>query len=437
MDGLMQFSAETWGEPLLAHAWEDFWNYDDVPEDTVATPEFYPMFIPWLVLGFVPDPESEDVGPDWPSQPIGLEWLATISAGVPDLDRLYVETACRSPLSVFAVEQVTPGRSLDIKDVLTGARFHVLEQGASQTVRPAQLLFTRVVTVEGVSVMFGAAPYIVPPHWHTRIIDWRERVFRKRLMTREELADFDIEIRDLYFDIAAQILNPTPPQLRNTDGDPVALTTLTYTLTTTVADAFVKLAPLCTVHGEDHVDEIEHDASGAVTSAVMNWVKAGNRKLKDWDNTILGTLRLDAGRLVAEVNSTRRATRLRREITKRLGRAAVLTDTAVVDPSQLLGKGPRPPANQSVGSELEEEASAELRALQEEVTRRHWESWLDTRVPALGNRTPRQAVRSAGGRERLEALLAEFEQQDADGPLSVAVPVTEIRLALGLTEPRR
>jgi hypothetical protein len=428
----MQYTAETWGEPLLAHAWEDFWNYDDVPEDMVETPEFHPMFIPWLVLGFVPDPEAEDLDPDWPLQTIGLEWLASRPANVSDLDRVYVETACRSPLSVFAVEQAMPGRSLDIKDVLTGARFHVLEQGASQTMRPGQLLFTRVVTVEGTSVMFGAAPFIVPPHWHTRIIDWRERVFRRQLMTRQDLADFDIEIRDLYFDIAAQILNPAPPQLQNTDGDAVALTTLTYTLKTTVADAFEKLAPLSHVHGDDFVDEIEHDASGAVTSARMSWVKSGNRKLKDWDNTILGTLQLDAGLMVAEVNSTRRATRLKREIAKRLGGAAVLTDTAVVDPSELLGKGPRSPEARSPDSRVEVEESEELRAIVEEFTRRHWESWLDTRVPALGNRTPRQAARSAAGRERLEALLSAFEQQDTDTRSSVAAPVAEIRLALGL-----
>ena len=76
--------------------------------------------------------------------------------------------------------------------------------------------------------------------------------------------------------------------------------------------------------------------------------------------------------------------------------------------------------------------SAGLLALQEEMTRRYWESWLDTRVPALGNKTPREAARSAGGRERLEALLSGFEQHDADRPSSVAAPVTEMRLALGL-----
>lgn len=336
VEGLLPFIADTWGEPLIVHAWEDFWNYDDVPDDLTTTPEFDPMFVPWLVSGFVPDPDADDADPDWPSQPIGLEWLATAEVDVTDLDRTYIETACRSPMSAFVVEQVNPGRSLDLKDVLTGVRFHVLEQGASQHLRPADLIFTRVVTIEGVSVMFGAAPFVVPPRWHTRILDWRERLFRTRLMTFQDLADFDIEIRDLYFDIAAELLNPPPPRLCNIDGDPVALTTLTYELKVTLSHAFQKLTPLARVHGEDHVDEVMRDASGAVTKASLSWVKAGNRQHKGWDNTILGTLRLEAGRLVADVNSARRADRLTREITRRLGKDATLIDTTVIDPAEAL-----------------------------------------------------------------------------------------------------
>ena len=127
VDGLLRVIDATWGEPLIVHAWEDFWVYDDVPEDMVTTPEFEPMFVPWLVLSFVPDPEAEEADATWPTEPIGLAWLATTDAEVPDLDRVYIETACGSPMSVFAVGRVMPGRSLDLKDVLTGRRFHVLE----------------------------------------------------------------------------------------------------------------------------------------------------------------------------------------------------------------------------------------------------------------------------------------------------------------------
>jgi hypothetical protein len=58
---------------VQAVLWEDFWNYDDIPEELPTTPEFEPMFVPWFVLGFVPDAEADDGGAEWPTQPIGLE----------------------------------------------------------------------------------------------------------------------------------------------------------------------------------------------------------------------------------------------------------------------------------------------------------------------------------------------------------------------------
>jgi hypothetical protein len=433
VDTLMKFALETWGKPLVTHAWEDFWVYDDVPEDLPSTPEFDTMFMPWLVLGFVPDPQADEARDDWPTQPIGLEWLATQRA-VSDLDRAFIETACRSPISALVVEHVTAQRSLDLKDVLTGKRFHVLEQSASQKLRPADLLFTRVVTLDGAGIMFGASPFIVPPRWHTHIIDWRERLFRRRLMSRQDLEDFDIEIRELYFQIAAELLNPTPPQFANTDGEPLALTTLTYELKTTADDAFRRLARLARVRGDEHVDEITHDASGAITSAVLSWVKAGNRQHKDWDNTILGTLRLEVGRLVVDVNSVRRAERMKREIAKRFAGAAILIDSNVIDPSEALATRRHERASGTRDHEPDE-TPPELRAIEKEFARRHWEKWLETRVPALGNKTPRQAMRTAGGRERLEALLAQFERDDEGSQRSASADVDFVRSELGLTKP--
>ena len=39
----------------------------------------------------------------------------------------------------------------------------------------------------------------------------------------------------------------------------------------------------------------------------------------------------------------------------------------------------------------------------------HYAKWPDERLPALGGRTPRQAVRSKRGREQVEELLRDFE----------------------------
>lgn len=110
-------------------------------------------------------------------------------------------------------------------------------------------------------------------------------------------------------------------------------------------------------------------------------------------------------------------------------------DTAVIDPSEVLHARAGQRVEDEPRDESRPEPSPELRAIEEEMSRRHWEAWLDTRVPALGNKTPRQAARTARGRERLEALLAEFDRHTTDGPSRVGAPTAAIRAALGLAEP--
>jgi uncharacterized protein (DUF2384 family) len=88
-------------------------------------------------------------------------------------------------------------------------------------------------------------------------------------------------------------------------------------------------------------------------------------------------------------------------------------------------------------ADAEEERLQQLPEVQEymqQMGERHWEAWLDTRLPALGNRTPRQAAKTPDGRERLEALLAEFTWRTERTPnaMSPDVPALRARLGLGL-----
>ncbi|MEO7191446.1 MAG: hypothetical protein ABI051_10360 [Vicinamibacterales bacterium] len=267
VDALFAFALKRFGKPFFEHAWLDFWAGEPPDADEFTDiPEFDSMFVPWFVTGFIRDPHGEGIEPDWPDEPVGLYWLRTEQPLIDALERAWVTAACASPMSVFVVEGVEPGLSLDIRDLFTGRRFHGLEQSASRTVHRTDLLFVRVVTAGGVCLMFGMAPLAVPARLHLSILDWRDRVFRRRTPTRHDLMDCDVEIRDLYLELAPEIRNPVMPQLRNTDGDPLEPTTLVYDLTTAVADVFERLRPLedagrgraCERHGDGqrgHDDE--------------------------------------------------------------------------------------------------------------------------------------------------------------------------------------
>jgi hypothetical protein len=320
-----------------------------------------------------------------------------------------------------------------MKDILTGRRFHVLEQSASQTLQAGDLLFTRVVTAGGASILIGACPWVIPASWHLPIIDMRERFQPKPLLTREDLADYSIEIREMYHEIVDTLLHPAPPVLQNTDGDPFEWTALTYTLEVTASEAVERLKPLATLRGEVYIDDEAYDGNGALTTATLTWIKAGNRTHKEWDNTSLGTLRLDGSRLVVEVNSARRRRRIEKEIARRLGSAAALVDTTITDMAEALE---RRRSAQSTAPLDEEPANdsprpPEFAAIEAELARKHWDAWCDTAVPALGNRTPRQAARTASGRERLEALLADYAQKSSSGN-AFAPDIEALKKRLGL-----
>ena len=65
------------------------------------------------------------------------------------------------------------------------------------------------------------------------------------------------------------------------------------------------------------------------------------------------------------------------------------------------------------------------------VAERAWDDWLDERVPALNNKTPRQAAKTREGRERLEALFAEFTWRAQRQPPQ-RIDVAALRRKLGL-----
>jgi len=430
---LFSYATQEFGREFFDEAWDEFFLWNDVPDDIESSKEFGTTFDPFLVFDFVPD--ATDPLPDgWPTEPLALHFLHHEVESAPELHREFIEQACKSPASFFVVEAVFAGRALDIKDILTGRRFHVLEQSASRTLHVGDVLFTRVVTAGGGSIMIGACPWVIPASWHIPIIDTRERLRPKRLLTREELLDYGLEIRQAYHEIVDALLHPALPVLQNTDGDPLELTTLTYELGVTVPEAVERLTPLATLRGDVHLADEVRDAAGALMTATLTWIKAGNRKNKDWDNTTLGTLRLDDSRLVVEINSARRRRRIEKEIAKYLGSAATLVDTTVTDlaealerrretrslaPSHLLAPAdsPRPP---------------ELQAIEADLARKHWDAWLDTKVPALGNRTPRQAAKTASGRERLEALLADYSRKSVSGHNAFEPDIVTLKRQLGL-----
>jgi hypothetical protein len=436
IDAASAWALGRFGEPFFGQALGTFFLGAVPDAELEDIPEFNTMFQPWFALEFVGDPTVVDGRPDWPDQPTVRHWLDTERPNLTTLERDWLEAACKSPMSALVVEAVEPGRSVDLRDILTGRRFHALEESGSRMLQPAFVLFTRVVTVGDVTVMLGAAPIAMPPEWQLRVIDWRDMTFGRRRTSRGDLVRYAEDIRELYLDLADGLYNPVPPQLRNTDGDEVAFTTLQYTLSIPAADAYVRLVPLATMGKDIHEDGVVRDRDGRVTSATLSWLKPGNAQHRTWDNTILGTLRLAADTLTAEVNSVARADRIAAEFAERLGAGAALVSRSALDVATALAER----AEARAAGKLDDEPDAEPRPpefaeMEDELFRQHAMEWIDTEVPALGGITPRAAVRTLAGRERVEALVAGFARgRDGFRP-AVERALADMRRELRLDEP--
>jgi hypothetical protein len=61
-----------------------------------------------------------------------------------------------------------------------------------------------------------------------------------------------------------------------------------------------------------------------------------------------------------------------------------------------------------------DDAQPQVRAMIEEVSRQHWDSWFDLPVPALNDMTPREAAKTEEGRELLESLLLFYGNYQLD-----------------------
>jgi hypothetical protein len=320
--------------------------------------------------------------------------------------------------------------------VLTGTEAEVLERSGSQGVEPGELLFAKIVPVEGVALMEACAPVLIPPQEKIPLIGFRQELAAASALSAAGLREYDIELRQVLLPMMDRLLHPRPPAVANTDGDPLEFHTLRFDLPDPTA-AVEQLRDLAAGVGEEEFESgVERDSAGRVERADFSWLRSSGPDSAT-DNTVLAHIKIEGGRLSAEVNSAKRATALRALIEQRLPDVRALpslvqSSRAMVEEAhaRAVAGGPLPPDPGQERLMAMPEVQAKLR----ETLRRHYRSWPDEQLPALGGRTPREAVKDADGREAVQALLRQFERDmKRQEPDMTAGIVDELRASLGIS----
>jgi hypothetical protein len=294
------------------------------------------------------------------------------------------------------------------------------------------ILFGQLVTAEGITLMEACSPHPFSPEKKIELVDLRERISANGPIDSETLREWEIEIREEYQYLMEALLHPPTPQLRNTDGEPIAFHTLSFEVPS-AQEAFHALKHLAFDETEEELlEEAAVDGEGRVMSVSFAWKAAGNAMHRGWDNTILGHIAIDGSQLVANVNSEGRATRFREIVEDRFP-AAMHTGTEIETVEEGL-------ARRAAEGEPPADADAESLADHPEVRERiqammavHYEDWVEQGVPALGGLSPMEAVKEKAGREKVEALINRIERQGRhmSPPLDEAI-TRRMRERLGL-----
>jgi hypothetical protein len=227
-------SYETLEERLGEHAYRIFgqdgpvlaldeflgWPEGDEPVEADFLDRQGALFWPWFLFNWEYEENEDEFELDGPPEKTVAElYTEDLGPRLDDLEKSLILAINRKPYSFWEVMGVVPGDTIDLQDILTGMRITARERTGSKTVQPADIVFGRVVPVDGVGMIIGIGATILPPAEKVHLIQLRERLLGKRnALTDEELLDWDVTIRRFYFDMEQSLFDP--PVLQNTGLKP-------------------------------------------------------------------------------------------------------------------------------------------------------------------------------------------------------------------------
>lgn len=415
---------------------------EGLPEEIDRGFIFDQCFLPWLLFNWIP---GEDLDLEEPPEQFDLEqtiaknYLTKHRNSLSSTIISFIEAMNRTYYSFYVVQEMVLDKSLKAKDILLGTEHSLKEKAATRSLKKGNIVFSRILNLENQSIFIGMIPYIIPPHYYDAILDFKKWLVQEnddKDLDHTVLQEFsDHELVDYFFAILTELYNQPLPQLHNTDGDPIIFSKSYFKISLSPYEVLQILLPLTlSKDPKDFLSEAKRNKIGDIIKITFPWLKKGNKKHNTWDNTIMGNIIIDGNKLTLETNSQKRTEKGKQLLHKYLDEAIEFHNTLLETPEQKLNSAPKRGSNQD--NEQEEMlALPEVQKQLKQMANTHWKKWFDEKIPALEHKTPREAVKTKDGRERLEALLLEYEYHDAkarDAQKFFSADINYLKKELGL-----
>lgn len=366
---------------------------DDFSEDLFQGENEISRFLSWYSLYFL----TEEYKKTFP------ELFAAIRRKrLTPLEKEILEGYRHNPLGLSEVQKVIPGKGMYLKELFEGEVRFVHEPTAARHVCKWDILYAGLTGAQGVYFLSDFGMIVIPPRLKSIVEKGIFSIYRVQKKNSREVRHF---LRFKSAEVFALIQNVIEDyesyHIRNAEGDPLLYSTLHYRIED--VPSFLEAIGRTSIFVQDHV---EYRETGGITRAEYIWVKKERKKSRSCENSTQGLILIEEDRLKAKCNSRFRAEKLKVILAGVFGSALNYECTIFEDQKFVKPEGPAPLINEEL---LECE---EFRNMLKEISARHYESWAEQKIPAIGNISPREAVKSPQGRLRVIDLLKQLENQD-------------------------
>jgi hypothetical protein len=350
--------------------------------------------------------------------------------------RAYMSGLRTSVMSLYEVSDIIRDTSFRARDLVRGGDpILISERLATHSLKQWDRIATRVVQMGPQMVISGAVlPY--DREASEKVLKLLRNVAKRTDKERQKLAD--LVRRDVndpaivngfsqtallraaaptittvwLIDIIDRATVPQIPEVRNAEGDELLFCTLHYPFAEGTAADDLRLAlsryPELRQANATFWNWIGPQRSAEALAAQKQPLKSQTfTTTLDDGSLVLGTVELKDKALILSVNSQARAERGRALLSEVLDGLVAQPLVEIQTLEQCMStRDPAPPARLNLSEQ-------ERRTIIHDGLERHYRDLLDQPIPALGNKSPRAAVRTAKGRARVVDWLKTLENHTA------------------------
>ncbi len=325
-------------------------------------------------------------------------------------ERTLLESWRDGLFSIWEVDSVERGKGVELKDLCGVARMFVSDVSSSRSAAKGDCLLVRVEQFEG-KWELGGDGMRVPRNLLSKLLsDVKNEAIAEGV---SESAWVRANSHQMHRKLMAGG-GAMMPELRTFEGDALEFSHATY-------EILDETAALTALRGcaEFEETEVQGDEARPIEFA---WL--GETLGKDMRRSY-GRIEMSGGRLRLECNSRKRLEKGRNLIAKFAGPHVKHLADSFETAAAAMKRG-QPGGGAPVDPEISKAVITEYKEL-------HYAKWPDERLPALGGKSPREAVKTKAGRQAVADLIRDMESREKRAVHGGTYDFSKLRAAVGLT----